>query len=107
MIHVIALITAKPGQRAALLDRFSKVLPLVHAEPGCIQYEPVIDAPGTAPFETPAGPDTFIVVERWESAEALRTHVATPHMVEYNTGAAELITSATLYVMTPALPPPG
>ncbi|MDH3714157.1 MAG: antibiotic biosynthesis monooxygenase, partial [Gammaproteobacteria bacterium] len=34
MIHVIAFITAKPGQREALLRDFSEVIPAVHAEQG-------------------------------------------------------------------------
>ena len=103
MIHVVAIITAKPGQRGALLDQFRNVMPLVHAEPGCIQYEPVIDLPGGLDDQQPAGPDTFIVVERWESVDALRTHVGTPHMRAYGAAAAGLIASRVLHVMTPAV----
>ncbi|MEK9776872.1 MAG: antibiotic biosynthesis monooxygenase, partial [Quisquiliibacterium sp.] len=35
MIHVLAIITAKPGQRAAILQAFRDNMPAVHAEQGC------------------------------------------------------------------------
>ena len=44
MIHVLAYITAKPGQREALLKEFRTLLPAVRAEQGCIEYGPAVDA---------------------------------------------------------------
>ena len=38
MIHVLAIITAKPGQRAAVLEAFQANRPTVLAEAGCIEY---------------------------------------------------------------------
>ena len=46
MIHVLAVITAKPGQREAILKEFRANMPAVHAEDGCIEYGPAIDATG-------------------------------------------------------------
>ncbi len=40
MIHVVAIITAKPGQREAILQAFRANVPAVHAEQGCIEYRP-------------------------------------------------------------------
>ena len=59
MIHVLAVITTKPGKRAEVLAAFHANIPAVHAEAGCIEYGPVIDAPNS-----PAkyGDDTFVVV---------------------------------------------
>jgi quinol monooxygenase YgiN len=37
-VHVIAVITAKPGRRAELLQAFQANVPNVHAEKGCIEY---------------------------------------------------------------------
>jgi quinol monooxygenase YgiN len=76
MIHVIAVITAKPGMREAVLREFRANMPAVHAEQGCIEYGPAIDAEGIGSFQTPFGPDTFVVVEKWESADALKAHAA-------------------------------
>ena len=36
MIHVVAIITAKPGMREAILKEFRANVPAVHAEQGCI-----------------------------------------------------------------------
>ena len=68
MIHVVAIITAKPGMREAILKEFRANVPAVHAEQGCIEYGPAIDADG---FPTKFGDDTFVVIEKWESPEAL------------------------------------
>jgi quinol monooxygenase YgiN len=46
MIHVTAIITAKPGMREAILREFRANMPAVHAENGCIEYGPAIDAEG-------------------------------------------------------------
>ena len=37
-VHVLAIITAKPGRRAELLQAFQANVPNVHAEDGCIEY---------------------------------------------------------------------
>ena len=46
MIHVIAIITAKPGKREEVLAAFRANMPAVHAEQGCIEYGPATDAEG-------------------------------------------------------------
>ena len=47
MIHVLAIITAKPGMRGAILKEFHANIPAVHAENGCIEYGgPAVDAEG-------------------------------------------------------------
>ena len=102
MIHVLAYITAKPGQRAALLAEFHAIVPLVHAEAGCIEYGPVIDVPGYGGMQTALGEDSFAVVEKWASAEALRTHSDAPHMGAYRARARDMIASVTIHVLTAA-----
>ena len=71
MIHVLAVVTARPGQRAAVLAAFRANVPNVLAEAGCIEYGAAIDAENALPFQTRYGPDTFVVVEKWESMAAL------------------------------------
>ena len=80
MIHVVAIISTKPGMRDAVLQEFRANMPAVHAEQGCIEYGPAVDAEGFGGFQTKFGPDTFVVIEKWESAEALKAHAASPHM---------------------------
>jgi quinol monooxygenase YgiN len=102
MIHVIAIITAKPGQRGAILEAFHGNMPAVHAEVGCIEYGPAIDTPDMGPIQTRLGDDTFVVIEKWESAAALKAHAASPHMAAYAAKTKELIASRVIHVLSPA-----
>ena len=102
MIHVIAIITAKPGMRDAILQEFHANMPAVHAEKGCIEYGPATDADGIGSFQTKFGPDTFVVIEKWESVEALKAHAAAPHMVAYGAKVKPLLASRVIHVLSPA-----
>ena len=101
MIHVIAVITAKPGMREAVLKEMHANVPAVLAEDGCIEYGPVIDAEDVGPFQTKIGPDAFMVVEKWESLDALRAHAAAPHMQAYGARTKEMLASRVIHVLTP------
>jgi quinol monooxygenase YgiN len=102
MIRVVAIITAKPGQREEVLKLFRANMAAVHAEPGCIEYQPFVDADGFGAFQTAVGPDAFVVLETWESAEALKAHAATPHMAAYGKATKEFIESRKIHVFAPA-----
>lgn len=101
MIHVLAIITAKPGMRAAILSAFRANMPAVHAEKGCIEYGPAVDADGMGGFQTKFGPDTFVVIEKWDSIDALKAHAAAPHMAAYAAKTKELIASRVIHVLSP------
>ena len=100
MIHVIAHITAKPGQRSAILDLFRANMPAVHAEDGCVEYTPVTDAAGFQGIATPLGEDSFIVVEKWATDAALKAHAAAPHMAAYGQKTKDLIADRAIYVLS-------
>jgi quinol monooxygenase YgiN len=102
MLHVIAIITAKPGQREAILQAFRANLPAVRAEQGCIEYGPAIDAADVGPFQTKAGPDTIVVIEKWADAAALKAHAAAPHMAAYAAKVKDLIASRVIHVLQSA-----
>lgn len=102
MIHVLAVITAKPGRRDAILDAVRANIPAVRAEDGCIEYGPAIDAEGLGGFQTPYGPDTFVVIEKWRDADALKAHAAAPHMAAYAAKVKDLIASRVIHVLSPA-----
>ncbi|HUH86284.1 MAG TPA: putative quinol monooxygenase [Stellaceae bacterium] len=101
MIHVLAIITAKPGMRDAILREFRANMPTVHAEKGCIEYGPAVDADGIGSFQTKFGPDSFVVIEKWESPEALRAHAQAPHMAAYAAKTKEMIQSRVIHVLSP------
>jgi quinol monooxygenase YgiN len=100
MIHVVAILTTKPGQRATVLEAFKANVPAVHAEAGCIEYGAAIDVEnmGTAAY----GPDTFVVIEKWESEDHLKAHAAAPHMKAYGAKVKDLMVSRTIHVLKPA-----
>jgi quinol monooxygenase YgiN len=102
MIHVVAIITAKPGKRAEILEAFRANVPAVHAEQGCIEYGPAVDAEGVGGFQTKFGPDTFLVLEKWESLDHLAAHAAAPHMKAYGAKTKDLIASRVIHVLSPA-----
>ncbi len=102
MIHVVAIITAKPGRRAEVLEHFRAIVPDVRAENGCLEYVPVVDAETTLAAQAPCGPDTFVVIEKWESLAALEAHGAAPHMVAYGKKTREMVASRAIYILSPA-----
>ena len=102
MIHVIAMITAKPGMRPQILEAFRANMPAVHAEKGCIEYQPAVDAEGAGAMQTALGPDTFVVIEKWESLDALKAHGASAHMAAYATKTREMIATRVIHVLSPA-----
>lgn len=101
MIHVVAVITAKPGQREKILQAYRANVPAVRAERGCIEYCATVDAQDAPAVQTAYGPDTFIVVEKWEDMAALRAHGVAPHMVAYGASTRDLIASRTIHILSP------
>jgi quinol monooxygenase YgiN len=102
MIHVLAVVTAKPGMRDSILAAFRANVPAVRAEAGCIEYGAAIDAENALGIQTRYGPDTFVVVEKWESMEALKAHAAAPHMAAYGAKTKEMIASRVIHILSPA-----
>jgi quinol monooxygenase YgiN len=102
VIHVVAIITAKPGMRDKILEAFRANMPAVHAEQGCVEYVPTTDAEGLGGFQTKFGDDTFVVIEKWESLEALKAHAAAAHMAAYAGKVKDMIASRVIHVLSPA-----
>ena len=102
MVHVLAVITAKPGKREEVLRHFRANVPAVRAEKGCIEYGAAVDAEAALPVQTRYGADTFVVVEKWESMDALKAHAAAPHMAAYGAKTKELLASRGIHILSPA-----
>ena len=102
MVHVIAVITTLPGKREEVLTEFKKLVPLVHAEQGCIEYQPIVDATGVGEFQTALGSDTYIVVEKWETLQDLEAHSKAPHMAAYGEKMGAFIADRKIHVLSNA-----
>ena len=98
MIHVIASIRVKLDGVKRFLEVFNANVPAVRAEAGCIEYRPAVDvASGLAAQRLE--PDLVTIIEKWESLEALRAHLAAPHMAAYREKVKDLVVNVTLKVL--------
>lgn len=102
MIHVLATIETAPGKREDFLEEFHKLMPLVHAEKGCLEYGPACDTFANIPSQPPLRVNTVTVIEKWESLEALHAHLAAPHMIAYRIKVKDLVAGVTIHVLSPA-----
>jgi quinol monooxygenase YgiN len=101
MIHVVAVLTTKPGMRAEVLKHFLANVPNVHAEKGCIEYGAAVDEGGAPSWAAKHGPDAIVVIEKWESVDALNAHAAAPHMKAYAAKVKDMLAGRAVYVLTP------
>ena len=101
MICVIATIKAKAGQRNALLACIEDNLSNVHAEIGCLEYQPMVDTESSLGAQQL---DEHIVtmVEKWETMSNLNAHAVAPHMLEYREKVKDIVESVSLKVLTAA-----
>lgn len=98
MIHVVATIEVKEGTRDQLIENFKKLVPLVVAEEGCIQYDPTIDAETSIDLQTKDGNNCLTVVEKWENEATLQAHLAAPHMEEHRKTVGDIITGVSIKI---------
>jgi len=71
-VSVIVLIEVQSGKREEQILAFNELSPQVLAEDGCLQYELKQNIDNK---------NHFVLLEKWESEEALSAHDKTPHMV--------------------------
>ena len=102
MIHVLAIITAKPGMRSRILEVFRANVEAVRAEAGCIAYEAVVDVRNAAAGFAQFGEDSFVVVEKWASLQELQAHAVAPHMKAYASKVKDLTDARAIHVLEPA-----
>lgn len=98
MIRVIATITLKPGHLAPFLAAFKANMPAVLAEPGCIEYVPMVDCRTAIPVQR-VDADAVTIVEAWASPAALEAHLQTPHMATYREVVKEWVADVSLKVL--------
>ena len=102
MIVVLATIELHPGKRNDFLAEFHKIVEPVRAEQGCIEYFPATDHPTNLPAQAPARDNVVVVVEKWESIEALEAHLIAPHMMSYRPKVKDFVKSVSLQILNPA-----
>jgi len=58
------------------------------------------DAEAVLPVQTNFGADTFVVIEKWESADALKAHAASAHMAAYGAKTRPMIASRVIHALS-------
>ncbi len=87
MIYVVATTQVKPDSRDAFIKGHKACIAETLNEKGCVSYE------GHTSIHDP---NTYVVVERWESREDLNAHGRAPHMKVWREYSAPLKTSPTV-----------
>ncbi|MFC6639297.1 antibiotic biosynthesis monooxygenase [Sulfitobacter sp. JBTF-M27] len=100
-VHVLAIITTKPGQRDALLELFNANVSAVLAEDGCIAYEATVDTANAGPMQTKFGPDTFVVIEKWASLAAHGAHAGSAHMKAHAASTRDMVADRVIHILSP------
>ena len=101
MICVIATIKAKAGQRNALLACIQDNLSDVHAEIGCVEYQPMVDIESSLGAQE-LDENIVTMVEKWETMANLDAHAGSPHMLKYRERVKDIVESVSLKVLTAA-----
>lgn len=71
-LHVIAVLTAKPGSEEAVGSALRDLVGPTRQEEGCLSYDL---------FESTAASGTFVFVERWTDQASMDAHMTTDHVV--------------------------
>jgi len=100
MIYVVAESLLKPGCREEFIRIAKANIPTVRAEKGCISYDLNADCT-EGPAAQNAVENRLTFVECWESIDALRAHLAAPHMKAFVEKVKPLRESSILKVVTP------
>ena len=75
MIVVQVEVMVEPGSADQVRDAIKKMEQATRGEPGCLKYAFSVDV---------TDPGMVRVTERWESLDAIKVHLASPHMAEFN-----------------------
>jgi len=102
MISVLATIKVGGGRRDEVLAIFKELVPKVRAEEGCVEYGPWLDTPNDIVDPPQIRDDVIMVVEKWESLEALKAHINTPHTQEFLKTIEDMDVEVSLQILQPA-----
>ena len=85
-------ITAASGQQETLKQLLCSLVAPSRNEPGCLKYEL---------YQRSEEPWVFMVIESWESEEALEQHKQTPHFLAFKAALPQLVAEKGAISLTP------
>lgn len=89
MIIVMAELKTKPGMRDKVVELSKPCVEATRKENGCIQYDLL---------SSTHDDNTLGFLEKWESLDALRLHIAAPHVAAFREARKEMMESAVVKV---------
>ncbi len=95
---LVVSLTAKEGRGADLIAAYRGAAAKSLAEPGCTSYALSRDA---------ENPNSFLLYERWKSADALASHLEQPYTQAFIAQFGELLTESSVSVMRTVPMKPG
>ena len=102
MIFVIATVELVEGRRPEYLLELRKMIPVVRAEKGCLEYGGAIDVASGLPVQEPVDENAVVIIERWADADALKAHQAAEHMKTYRAAIKDYVKQVKIRVLAPA-----
>jgi quinol monooxygenase YgiN len=75
MIVVQVEVVVEPGSASKVVDAVKAMETATRKEPGCLKYAFAVDI---------SDPGMIRVIERWASMDAIKAHMASPHMADFN-----------------------
>ena len=101
MISVIASVRVKVGRIPEFIEIIKSNVPEVRKEKGCIEYSPTVDIDSGLPVQK-LDKNVVTIMEKWESVEALRAHLKTPHMLAYREKVKDIVEELSVKVLKEA-----
>jgi len=98
MISVIASVRIKADRVSQFIEIIKANVPEVRKEKGCIEYSPAVDIDSGLPVQK-LDKNVVTIVEKWESVEALRAHLKTPHMLAYREKVKDIVEDLSVKVL--------
>ena len=98
MISVIASVRVKANRIPEFIEIFKSNLPKVRKEKGCIEYFPAVDIDSGLPVQK-LDKNVVTIIEKWQSVEALRAHLKTPHMLAYRDRVKDMVDDLSIKVL--------
>ncbi len=92
MIYVIAEVRVKPGTANQAVAAARACVAETVKEDGCISYDM---------HQSVTDPARLVLVERWDSHEALKRHMETPHFKAWRAAGPEFVAERKVEVVTP------
>lgn len=98
-VYVLCRFDLQPGKKDAYAEAVRTITDAVRHEKGCRFYSLVGDAETDMKNQMTFGPDVLWMVECWDSVDALKAHLAAPHMKAFGPKARTLRKSGTFHVL--------